>query len=148
MYFLSNFFAYYDDRAEVMGQYKVVTMAVQVFLMNTSTPFICTLIGLVITQHLTQLFLNMSQWGSARAMFTKTVHPREVGSVFSAVAILSALMPMVGGPVFRGLYNSTIETLPSAFLLLGRAIEKRLHLCFAPYSILQVMQFTLKLLEQ
>ncbi len=35
----------------------------------------------------------------ARALFTKCVGPKEVGKIFSAVAIVAAIGPVIGDPV-------------------------------------------------
>ena len=44
------------------------------------------------------------------------------GKVFSALAILAAIMPIIGNPAFRQLYNKTLDTFPSAEILLAAAI--------------------------
>ena len=54
-------------------------------------------------------------------MFTYCVGKDEVGKVFSAVALIAALAPMITNPAFKGLYNATIDTFPAAFLLMAAA---------------------------
>lgn len=85
--------------------------------------------------------LWMSQFALARSLCTKCIEEDEVGKSFSAIAFLAALIPMLSSPTFRcvkvdlfkecvctfkflsrTLYDSTIETFPSAFMLLGAAI--------------------------
>ena len=66
--------------------------------------------------------MRYSQYSTARALFTKSVGVDEVGKIFSAVAVLAAVMPIISNPVFRGLYNATIETFPAAFIFLAASI--------------------------
>jgi hypothetical protein len=40
------------------------------------------------------------------------VKHNEVGKVFSMLAVVSAIAPMIGGPVFRQIYNFTLNTYP------------------------------------
>jgi TRAP-type mannitol/chloroaromatic compound transport system permease small subunit len=42
------------------------------------------------------------------------VKHNEVGKVFSMLAVVSAIAPMIGGPVFRQIYNFTLNTYPGA----------------------------------
>ena len=46
----------------------------------------------------------------------------KVGRLFSGVAILSAVAPLLSNPVYRKLYDLTLDTFPSAFLLLSASI--------------------------
>ncbi len=48
--------------------------------------------------------------------------PYQVGTVFTVIALFAATVPLASNPAFRELYDATIETYPSAFLLLGAAI--------------------------
>ena len=47
---------------------------------------------------------------------------QETGKMFSALAILAALMPIAGNPAFRQLYNHTLDTFPAAEILLASAV--------------------------
>lgn len=67
-------------------------------------------------------FMRICQYAAARSIFTKTVAGDEVGKVFSAVAFFAALAPVTSNPAFRKLYNHTLDTFPSAFILQAAAI--------------------------
>ncbi len=71
----------------------------------------------------TLLLMEISQYSLARALFTKSVHEDEVGGLFSAIAFLSATMPLVGTAIFRELYDATLDTFAGAFLLLSAGIS-------------------------
>ncbi len=104
----------------------------------------------------TILFMRMCEFSSARALLTKTIPSEDVskghrffrhqfttskkrftmfqiGSVFSMIALFAATMPLASNPTFRELYEATIDTFPSAFLLLGASIG--LVLAFANVGI-------------
>ena len=55
-------------------------------------------------------------------MFLKCVGPDEIGKIYSALAFLAGLAPLVSNPSFRYLYDATLDTFPSAFLLLEAAV--------------------------
>jgi TRAP-type mannitol/chloroaromatic compound transport system permease small subunit len=46
----------------------------------------------------------------------------EIGKVFSILAVIAALAPVAGNPIFRQLYNATIDTFPGAIFTLGSAL--------------------------
>lgn len=55
-----------------------------------------------------------------RSLLSKSFANDEIGKVFSVLAVLAALAPVAGNPIFRQLYNSTLERFPgAAFLLAG-----------------------------
>ena len=61
--------------------------------------------------------------------------PDETGKIYSALAFLAALAPLVSNPSFRFLYDATIDTFPSAFLLLEAAVVTLLvYLNFFVYT--------------
>jgi MFS-type transporter involved in bile tolerance (Atg22 family) len=57
------------------------------------------------------------KFGIIRSLLSKCIEPDEVGKVFSLLAIISALAPIAGNPVFRQLYNYTISIYPGAIFL-------------------------------
>ena len=46
----------------------------------------------------------------------------EVAKIFSIMGIVSGLMPMLGNPVYRQLFNYTIDYFPRSVLVLSSAI--------------------------
>ena len=55
---------------------------------------------------------NIVVYSVTRSQFTRCVDKDEVGKVFSAVALLAAIMPLVSSPLGKKLYNATIDTFP------------------------------------
>ena len=66
--------------------------------------------------------MRYCQYSAAMALFTKCVGPNEVGKIYSAVSMFSAVMPILSNPAFRGLYDLTLDTFPAAFIFLGAAV--------------------------
>ena len=46
----------------------------------------------------------------------------EVARMFSLMGIMSALMPMIGNPAYRTLFNHTISYFPRSVLILSSAL--------------------------
>ena len=66
--------------------------------------------------------MQFCKYGLVRSLLSKCVEKHETGKMFSALAIFAALMPIAGGPAFRQLYNSTLDTFPAAEIVLASAI--------------------------
>ena len=62
---------------------------------------------------------SFAQYSQARSLFTRCVKPDEVGKIFSAVAIIAAIAPLISNVILRKLYNATIDVFPQAFLVLA-----------------------------
>ncbi len=64
--------------------------------------------------------MAICMYSCLRALFTKMVEPDETGKVFSAIAILVAVVPAGFGPMYKKVYNASLEAdFPAAFLLLA-----------------------------
>ncbi len=46
----------------------------------------------------------------------------EVGKVFSILAVIAAVAPVAGNPIFRQLYNQTLGSFPGSIFLLAAAL--------------------------
>ena len=79
--------------------------------------------------------MGQSKYGLVRSLLSKCVAKHETGKMFSALAILAALMPIAGNPAFRQLYKETLDTFPAAEILLAAAI-------LATSAILNFVVFT------
>lgn len=51
----------------------------------------------------------------ARSLISKSVPSDEIGKVFAFVVGLETLSGMIACPMYTFVYNSTIETMPSAY---------------------------------
>ncbi len=65
---------------------------------------------------------DICQYSLARSLLTKCVGKNEVGKVFSVVALLSAVTPLIMTPAIKKLYNATLTTFPGTFFLLVAGI--------------------------
>ena len=57
-----------------------------------------------------------------RSLFSRCVGPDEVGKIFSAVAIITAVAPLASNIAMRKLYSATLDTYPQAFMLYTGAL--------------------------
>ena len=68
-----------------------------------------------------QLF-ELCKYGVIRSLLSKCVSEDETGKIFSALAIMAAVIPMAGNATLRTLYKITLETFPAAEILLCASI--------------------------
>ena len=66
--------------------------------------------------------LQSCKYGLVRSLLSKCVEKNETGKVFSTLAILSSVLPLVGIPVYCQFYNCTLNTFPPAEILLTSSI--------------------------
>ncbi|TRY80252.1 hypothetical protein TCAL_13569, partial [Tigriopus californicus] len=66
--------------------------------------------------------IAICKFSATRSLLTKCIDHDEVGKLYSFIALLSALIPIGSNPAFRQLYNATLGSFPSAFLLLSAAL--------------------------
>ena len=66
--------------------------------------------------------MSFCKYGLVRSLLSNCVEKQEMGKMYSALAILSAVMPIAANPAFRQLYNQTLDTFPAAEILLATAI--------------------------
>lgn len=68
-----------------------------------------------------------------------------MGKIFSSVAILAALMPLLGNPVYKQTFNATLSTFPAAYFFIS-SVGFLIALCCNFYVYTQKSQ--LKNLEE
>jgi PCFT/HCP family folate transporter-like MFS transporter 1/3 len=66
--------------------------------------------------------LGYCKYAVVRSLISKCISIDEVGKVFSILAVVAALAPVAGNPMFRQLYNATLETFPGAIFLLAASL--------------------------
>ena len=59
--------------------------------------------------------VHLAVYSVTRSQFTRCVGKDEVGKIFSAVALLSAVMRLIASPMGKKLYNATIDTFPGMY---------------------------------
>ena len=57
-----------------------------------------------------------------RSLLSKCINSDEVGKAFSILAVIAALAPVAGNPLYRQLYDATIDSFPGAIFLLTAAL--------------------------
>ena len=62
---------------------------------------------------------GLSKYSVVRSLLSKSISMDEVGKVFSILAVTAALAPVAGNPIFRQLYNETMDSFPGAIFLLA-----------------------------
>merc|ERR1712062_127862 len=67
-------------------------------------------------------FFELAKYGVIRSLLSKCVHKDETGKMFSALAVIAAIIPMISDPAIRLLYNKTLDTFPAAEILLSASI--------------------------
>ena len=64
--------------------------------------------------------ISYIKYSVVRSLLSKSFNSDEIGKVFSFLAVIAALAPVAGNPMFRQLYDATLKTFPgAAFLLAG-----------------------------
>jgi PCFT/HCP family folate transporter-like MFS transporter 1/3 len=66
--------------------------------------------------------IGYCKYAVVRSLLSKCVSMHEIGKVFSILAVIAALAPVAGNPIFRQLYNATIDTFPGAIFTLGSSL--------------------------
>ena len=66
--------------------------------------------------------LGFCKYAVLRSLLSKSITLDEVGKVFSLLALVAAIGPVIGNPIFRQLYNNTIDTFPGSIYLLAAAM--------------------------
>jgi len=61
--------------------------------------------------------ISICQDALTRTTITKCVDQEEVGKVFSAMALIVAIMPLASDPLMKKVYNLTVSTWPQAFVI-------------------------------
>jgi hypothetical protein len=84
------------------------------------TPFVSTLWQFYLAQGVGTI--GYCKYAVVRSLMSKSIEKDEVGKVFSLLAIMASLAPVAGNPIFRQLYNKTLNYFPGAIFLLYGAI--------------------------
>jgi len=66
--------------------------------------------------------MGYCKYAVVRSLLSKCIDANEVGKVFSILAVIASVAPIGGNPVFRQLYNKTLDTFPGAIFLLFAAL--------------------------
>ena len=67
-------------------------------------------------------FFELAKYGVIRSLLSKCVNKDETGKMFSALAVIAAIVPIIAHPAVRLLYNKTLDTFPAAEVLLSASI--------------------------
>ena len=63
------------------------------------------------------------KFGLTRSLLSKCIEPQETGKIFSALAIVCAVLPIFGNPVFRQIYNWTLPYFPGAYMIVAAGVS-------------------------
>ena len=63
--------------------------------------------------------LDISNYSILRSLVTMCTHPDEQGKMFSGLAFVAAILPLISEYTMTSLYNGTLDQFPGAFLLFG-----------------------------
>ena len=83
---------------------------------STTIPFVKSLWQFYFTLGLGTI--GVCKYAVVRSLMSKCIDSNEVGKVFSLFAVAASIAPIGGNPIFRQLYNKTMDTFPGAIFLL------------------------------
>jgi MFS family permease len=63
--------------------------------------------------------IGLCKYSLVRTLLSKCIEQDEVGKVFSVLAVIAALAPVGGSPLFKQVFNLTSETRPGTFYLMA-----------------------------
>ena len=63
--------------------------------------------------------LSFCKYSIARSLLSKCVEPQETGKMFSAVAIVSALVLLLANPIYRKIYNWSLPFFTGAVMVVS-----------------------------
>ncbi len=66
--------------------------------------------------------MGFCKYSIVRALISKCIDPDEIGKVFSLLAVVAALTPVAGNPMFRQLYDATLQDFPGAIFILAGSL--------------------------
>ncbi len=91
-------------------------------LTQTASAYVDEIIpGFLVTSALANL--RFLVYPNGRALLAKMVGPEEVPKMYGILNVIVGVIGLVGIPVYRGLYDATLETFPGAFLILSASIN-------------------------
>lgn len=66
--------------------------------------------------------LNYCKFGLVRSLLSKCIESHETGKIFSALAIFSAIVPLLANPIYRQVYNWTLPFFPGAVMIMAAVV--------------------------
>lgn len=111
----------------ILSQKLKIFDAMMIFIM-----LVCEIISAFVTPFATSVWqfylaqglgcIGYCKYAVVRSLISKCIDSSEVGKVFSFLAVLASLAPVAGNPMFRQLYNATLNSQPGAIFFLFGAI--------------------------
>jgi PCFT/HCP family folate transporter-like MFS transporter 1/3 len=86
------------------------------------------------------------KYSVVRSLLSKSFEEDEIGKVFSVLAVIAALAPVAGNPIYRQLYNSTLKTFPGAIFLLASCMM--LVACLGNFIVYMKRQHLAPMVEE
>ena len=66
--------------------------------------------------------MNYCKFGLVRSLLSKCIESHETGKIFSALAIFSAIVPLLANPIYRQVYNWTLPFFPGAVMIMAACV--------------------------
>ena len=103
------------------SQILVIILATGALLQTLSVYAVNVVPGFILTYGLCGI--RVLRYPNGRALLTKMIGPEEVPKMYGFINVLTSVIGLMTIPLYRGLYDTTLETFPGAFLLLSASIS-------------------------